>query len=173
MNHYDWPLKLRVLYDKALDYYGRGGRDAEEFLTAAERAELGAIGIAPINLFDFAEDFLKHGEPPWETFLLVASARRDYFLYELRGKPATTKLREEDLPPKKEAMEGFVWLPRIVCKAQGFLEGTLPTHIMYGCGGDRNFLKEHDLHMGEFLRMVWASHGDTSKVIGFLKRPEV
>jgi hypothetical protein len=105
MNHYDWPLKLRVLYDKALDYYGRGGRDAEEFLTAAERAELGAIGIAPINLFDFAEDFLKHGEPPWETFLLVASARRDYFLYELGGKPATTKLREEDLPPKKEAMD--------------------------------------------------------------------
>jgi len=171
MNHYDWPLKLRVLYDKSLDYSGRGGREAESFLTSEERSELGAIGIAPIHLFDFADDFLKYGDPQWETFLLVASARRDYFLYELGGKPAASQLREEDLPPKKEALEGYVWLPRIVRKAQSFLEGTLPTEIMYGCGGDRNFLREHDLHMGEFLRMVWASHGNASKLLRFLKKP--
>lgn len=170
MKHYDWPEKLRLTYDKALDFHKAGGRDPDAFLTPNERDELATIGLVPINVFDYAEDCVKHGEPSWEAFLLVAAARRDYFLYELDSKLAPSTLSEADLPSKKEALEGFVWLPRIVQKARAFLRGTLPKEIMYGCGGDRNFLQTHDLHLGEFLRMVWACESDTSKLLKFLKK---
>jgi hypothetical protein len=40
---------------------------------------------------------------------------------------------------------------------------------MYGCGGDRRFLKEHDIHPADFLRMVWATEGDHGKILTFVR----
>jgi hypothetical protein len=41
---------------------------------------------------------------------------------------------------------------------------------MYGCAGDRRFLKEHDIHPADFLRAVWASSGDNTKVLAFVRK---
>ena len=35
---------------------------------------------------------------------------------------------------------------------------------MYGCGGDRRFFKQHDIHPSEFLQVVWQA-GDNDKAI--------
>ena len=36
--------------------------------------------------------------------------------------------------------------------------------IMFGCGGDRAFLSEHNIHPADFLREVWAAKGDSAQV---------
>ena len=75
------------------------------------------------------------------------------------------------LPQKPEELDGIPWLPRIIAKATCFLEGGLCLDIMYGCGGDRRFLKEHDIHPADFLRIVWASGGNNEKVLTSFKKP--
>jgi hypothetical protein len=49
-------------------------------------------------------------------------------------------------------------------KARAKLRGELPTSLMYGCGGDRRFFKQHDIHPAEFLQVVWHC-GDNDKAI--------
>jgi hypothetical protein len=40
---------------------------------------------------------------------------------------------------------------------------------MYGCGGDRNFLKKHgDIHLADFLRRLWAAGEDDTKITDWL-----
>jgi hypothetical protein len=41
---------------------------------------------------------------------------------------------------------------------------------MYCCGGDRRFLKEHDIHPADFLRAIWASGGDTAKLLAYVQQ---
>ena len=170
MNHYDWSAKLQALYNKALRAYQQGVSDAGALFTQEESLELSSVGLKPINVFDYVEDFVKYGEPGWNEFLLVAAARRDYYLYELHCARPAPPIREADLPAKTEAIEGIEWLPRITLKARCFLEGTLPHEIMYGCGGDRRFLKQHDIHLADFLRMTWAARGDAAKILKFLRK---
>jgi hypothetical protein len=73
------------------------------------------------------------------------------------------------LPPKTEELDGIPWLPRIIAKAGCFLKGGLCHEIMYGCGGDRRFLKEHDIHPADFLRVVWGTEGDKEKMLAFVR----
>ena len=167
---YNWTEKLRPIYDKAVDLYRNGQRGDATYFTEQEIASLASIGLKPINVYDHAEDLVKYGEPGWDTFLLVAAARRDYFLYEQNGQPNFSEIDASDLPPKDAEFGGVRWLPRIIRKARCFLEGGLCHDIMYGCGGDRNFLKEHDVHAADFLRGVWAAHGDEQKVLAFLRK---
>jgi hypothetical protein len=48
--------------------------------------------------------------------------------------------------------------------------GELDPDVMYGCGGDRNFLaKNGGIHPADFLRHVWASGGDDSKIVAWIK----
>jgi hypothetical protein len=37
--------------------------------------------------------------------------------------------------------------------------------LMYGCGGDRKFFLENDIHPGEFLRVVWACGEDDEAIV--------
>ena len=100
----------------------------------------------------------------------MAAARRDYFLYFQHGITSTVVTEADSLPPKPEELEGIPWLPRIIRKAQCFLEGGLCHEIMYCCGGDRRFLKQHDIHPADFLRIVWASGGDQKKILGYFRK---
>ena len=170
MNHYDWTEKLQILYRKALQAYESGVRDLHSLFASDEILELESIGLRPINVFDYVEDFVKYGEPGWNEFLLVAAARRDYFLYQLHGAPPQTSISESQLPAKTDALGGIEWLPRITRKAQCFLEGTLPHEIMYGCGGDRRFLKQYDIHLADFLRMTWAVRGEAHDLLKFIQK---
>jgi len=167
---YDWTVTFRALYDKALGLYRSGDTDLSAYFTPQETAWLASIGIRPINVYDYAEDMAKYGEPSWETALLIAAARRDYFLHHQHGETSSTVTEAEELPAKTDELEGIAWLPRIIRKAQCFLEGGLCHDIMYGCGGDRRFLKEHDVHPADFLRIVWAAGGDPGKVLARIRK---
>lgn len=169
MKYSDWTTKFRELHGQALAYYRSGGRDPSAMFDAAERAFLAGIGMTAQNLFDYAEDAVRYGQPDWETALLIAAARRDYFLHVQRGAATGRIVTEPELPPKTAELEGIAWLPRIIVKARAFLAGELTPEIMFGCGGDRRFLAEHDIHPADFLRVVWASHGDDSKVLAFVR----
>ncbi len=164
-----WTHALRRLHDQALTRYRAGERVPESFFTSEETAFLASIGLRPMHLYDFAEDFLAGGEPDWETTLLIVAARRDYFLREQGGRASTLEITEPQLPPRKAELGGIPWLPRIVEKARRFLAGELCREIMYCCGGDRNFLKSHRIHPADFLRVVWASRGDDAKVLAYVK----
>jgi hypothetical protein len=169
VSSYHWTQLLRPLYDKAVTLYGQGNRELESYFSAEEISFLTSIGLRPINLYDYAEDLVKYGEPDWETVVLIAAARRDYFLYHQQGITKSAATDSSELPAKTAELEGIAWLPRIIAKATCFLEGGLCLDIMYGCGGDRRFLKEHDIHPADFLRMVWASNGDHEKILAFVK----
>lgn len=170
MHSYLWTRRLRELYDKAVDLYRGGNRDPDSYFTAEEVAWLASVGLRPINLYDWAEDMVSAGEPDWNSVLLIAAARRDYFLVHQRGVTATSVTESSELPPKDAELDGIPWLPRIMAKASCFLRGGLCHEIMYGCAGDRRFLKEHDIHPADFLRAVWASGGDQTKLLAFVKR---
>jgi hypothetical protein len=121
-----------------------------------------------MNLYDYAEDFLRSQEPDWETVLLIAAARRDYFSHVQHGMLGTTKIQESDLPTREAEIEGISWLPRIIVKAQAYLEGSLCNEIMYCCGGDRKFLAERGIHPADFLRVVWSARDDKSRILAFV-----
>ncbi len=166
---YDWTAGLKAIYDKSVALYLSGDHDFNSHFSPEETEALAELGLRPINVFDYAEDFAKYQEPSWETFLLVAAARRDYFLHEQQGATNPEEISADELPPKTEKLEGIEWLPRIIRKAQCFLEGGLCHDIMYGCGGDRRFLKEHGIHAADLLRIVWASRGDEQRVLRYLR----
>ncbi len=167
-----WTQTLRKLYEKANTRYAAGDHELGGYFDSDEIGFLNSVGLKPIHLYDYAEDFQKHGEPDWETALLIMAARRDYFLYEMHGQLANSERTSESLPPKTEEMEGIVWLPRLIAKARSFLEGALAQEVMYGCGGDRRFFKEHDVHPADFLRAVWGARGDDAKVLAFVRSCE-
>jgi Domain of unknown function (DUF5069) len=163
-----WTRNLRAVYDKATSLYRDGKRDDATYFSDDEKDFLASIGLRPINVYDYAEDFVTSGEPDWETFLLIAAARRDHFLFEQKGLANPEEIRPDQLPPKRATLDGMPWLPRIIQKARCFLEGALCHDIMYCCGGDRHFLREHGLHPADFLRAVATAKDDDQKILSFV-----
>jgi hypothetical protein len=163
-----WTRRLHDLYDKAVTLQRKGETDLGNYFTGEEKSFLASIGLKPINVYDFAEDFVDGGEPDWDTFLLIAAARRDYFLHEQGGRANPAEMDASQLPVRKATLGGIEWLPRIIRKARCFLEGGLCHDIMYCCGGDRNFLRKHGIHPADFLRVVWAARGDDQKILDFV-----
>lgn len=170
MNNYLWTETFRQTYDHAVAQYRAGNRAPTTFFNADQAAFLAGIGHSAQELYDFAEDAIKYGEPSFTDALLIASARRDYFLVVQKGKVTGKPIRVEELPAKDAAVAGFTWLPRIIVKARAKLRGEMPAELMYGCGGDRNFLKSVNIHPADFLRHVWAAGDDDAKMTKFVQR---
>ena len=164
MEHYDFHKEFRALYDKAAKQYAAGKRNPNDFFSKHELAFLAAIGSRAQDLYDYAEDAANYGEPDFETALLVQSVRRSYFQLVQKGVASQIVVDEAALPAKTAAIRGIEWLPRLMPKARAKLRGELPTSLMYGCGGDRRFFKQHDIHPAEFLQVVWH-FGDDDKAI--------
>ncbi len=154
MKHYEFQQTFRALYDKTVNLYSRGERSPSACFTADEKAFLAANGLSPQNLFDYAEDQTKYGEPGFDIALGIETIRRDHFLLVQKGTPSTTILDETTLPPKTAAVSGIEWLPRIIPKTRAKLRGELPDSLMYCCGGDRNFFKSHDINPVEFIDLI-------------------
>ena len=76
----------------------------------------------------------------------------------------------DSLPAKKDAVDGIPWLSRLIEKARAKLRGEMPADLMYGCGGDRPFLREMNVELAEFLRLVWLCGDDNRKIIDYVKR---
>ncbi|MGF1451178.1 MAG: DUF5069 domain-containing protein [Opitutales bacterium] len=169
MKHYNYQTKLHELWSKAVESYAKGERGAASFFSADETDWLLENGITTQEIYDFAEDYNNGGEPDFATFAMVTDVRRNFFLHELGGKHTTDKVDPDTYPPKTEEIDGIVWLPRIIQKAKAKLHGRLDEDTMYGCGGDRKFLRENDIHPAEFLTVVREHLDDDQAVISFVK----
>ena len=166
MKHYTFAQTFRALYDKAVALYAKGQRGADTFFSADEKTFLSANGLTAQHLYDYAEDHNNYnGEPGYDIALGIELVRRDYFLNVQRGRPSAQILDEASLPAKTDAVQGIAWLPRIIPKVKAKLRGELPTSLMYGCGGDRKFLKAHDIHPAEFISLVWRNENNDTAIV--------
>jgi hypothetical protein len=166
MKHYDFPFQFRKLYEKAVSRFAQSHRGADTYFTDEEKAFLAANGITPQTMYDYAEDHNGYnGEPGFEHALAIETVRRDYFLNAQGGRASPTVLDAAKLPAKTDAVRGIAWLPRLFPKALAKLRGELPPSLMYCCGGDRSFFKEHDILPAEFLSLVWRHEKDGGAVV--------
>lgn len=166
-----WNDSFLALFDRCVTRFNSGDVDFEDYYSPADLAFLGEIGYQPRELFDFVEDFCGEGEPSISTALLVAAVRRDYFLTIQNGQPSDVRLTRDDIPTFGEELEGMAYLPRIIAKGRAKLRGELHPDLMFGCGGDRNFLTKHgDIHPTDFLRHLWAAGDDDAKFATWIKK---
>jgi hypothetical protein len=168
MQHYDFADKFRALYDKAVKQFAAGQRDQKAFFTADEQAFLVANGLTVQNLFDYAEDQTNYGEPGYDRALEIETVRRDYFLNVQQGKASATVIDAAKMPAKTDAVKGIEWLPRLIPKAKAKLRGELPSSLMYSCGGDRAFFKQHDILPAEFLTLVWRNLDNDAAIVDWV-----
>jgi hypothetical protein len=50
------------------------------------------------------------------------------------------------------------------------LAGEMPDDLMYGCGGDRDFLARSNLTLPQFLQLVWDAGNDDRRIIDTVKK---
>jgi len=160
MNNYDMTKALYSLWQKSVDLYQKGNRLPRSYFTDRETEMLTQWGLRVMDIYDYAEDYVTSQDPDFGTFLLINTERILYFQEVLCRRPSTHQLEGDDLPAKTAEVNGMEWLPRILVKARGKLEGTLCDDIMYGCGGDRRFLRNCGLHPVELLRKVRECSSD-------------
>jgi hypothetical protein len=165
-----WNAQFMELYHRCVRHYRGGNADFESYYAKRDREFLRSIGYKPRELFDFVEDFVDEGEPDETTALLVAGVRRDYLHIEQDGVRSDHEITAADLPTFGDLLDGIPYLPRILTKARAKLRGELDPDLMYGCGGDRKFLREHGgIHPADFLRAVWRAGNDEAAMIGFVR----
>lgn len=169
MSNYDWPEQFRKVYDAASQRYSKGERDPQKLFNAADLKFLASIGCTAQELFDFIDDLARYGEPTYETTLLTTGVRRDYFLLVQNGVPSGKTISMNSLPAKSDEVDGIAWLPRLIEKARIKLRGEMPPELMYGCGGDRPFLRSMNVELAEFLRLVWLCGNDNAKIVEYVK----
>ncbi len=167
---YAWDSEFTALFERCLARYRSGDTNYEGYYSEADLAFLDSIGYAKREFFDFVEDLAEMSEPSLTTAVMVASVRRDYLREVMKGAKTGRVLDPASLPAKTSEVDGLVWLPRILVKARAKLRGELDPNTMYCCGGDRAFLKRHDIAPADFLRAVWAAGDDDAKVIDYAKR---
>jgi hypothetical protein len=170
MSNYDWPQRFKEVFDAASKRYHAGERTPQKLFSKAELEFLASIGGNAQELFDFIDDGVRYGEPSFETTLLTTAVRREYFLLEQNGVPSKKVVSMDSLPPKREQVDGIPWLPRLIVKARAKLRGEMPAELMYGCGGDRPFLREVNVELAEFLRLVWLCGDDDRKIVEYVKK---
>ena len=167
MREYDYQAQLNRLWDWTVSQYERGNRDPESYslYNLSERTFLEEIGMKPGELVDFAEDYLRSGEPDFATVAMIQEVRRAYLEEMQGGNPSSDVIDPNSLPAPDSEAAGIPWLPRIVEKARAKLHGELDPDVMYACPNDRRFLKEHDVHPATFLRKLWETEEDPSALV--------
>ena len=166
--HHNYQDKLARIWNDAVERYKQGHTKPEGFLDGEELKFIVSIGMNVMDVFDFAEDWIREGSPDLATFLLIHDARRDYFLREQASQPSKNQLDSSTLPAKSDEIQGIRWLPRIIPKARAKLRGELPPDTMFCCGGDRNFFQTNNVHPSEFLRVVRDAGENDSAIIDWV-----
>lgn len=170
MSEYDWPREFKAVYDAATGRYEKGERNPQKLFSKSELQFLASIGCGAQELFDFIDDHARYGEPDYETTLLTTAVRRDYFRLEQNGRPTGRQVSMGSLPAKADEVDGIAWLPRLIEKARAKLRGEMPPELMYGCGGDRPFLRSINVELAEFLRLVWLAGNDNPRIVEYVKQ---
>lgn len=166
---YDWNNRFLTLFDQCVAKFESGNTDWNTYYNAGELDFLISIGYKPREFFDFVEDYKGYGDPTPGTALIIAAVRRDYLAVIQHGEISNHEVQTSELPAKTAEVDGIAWLPRIIVKARAKLRGEMEPELMYGCGGDRRFLKSFDIHPADFLRVVWAAEEDDAKIIAYVK----
>src|SRR4051812_46726390 len=161
---HDWKLEFRHVWDRAVAAWHAGRRSPQTMFTAADVAFLSGLGCSAQELFDFVDDSLEYGDFDFETVLAVTEIRRAYFLEEMHGQPTGRVVSMNALPAKSAEVDGIAWLPRLIVKARLKLRGEMNPDLMYGCAGDRPFLRKHGMTLPQFLQLV-RDHGDDDRAI--------
>lgn len=166
-----WNDTFLALFDRCVATYQSGNHDFESYYSAGDLSFLTGIGHQPREFFDFVEDACEDGEPSASSALLVAAVRRDFFLAVQKGATSDRLLTRDDVPTFGDELAGMPYLSRILAKGRAKLRGELDPDLMFGCGGDRNFLKKHgDIHPADFLRRIWAAEEDDWKIADWVKK---
>ena len=166
-----WNDQFLELFRRCLTAYQNGNKEFMDYYSEDDLKFLAEIGYKPRELFDFVEDLADEGAPSESTALLVASARRDYFLTVQDGVASDHEISRDDVPSFGDELGGIAYLPRIITKGSAKLKGELDPDIMFGCGGDRKFLSDHgNINPADFLRHLWAAAGDDSKIAAFVRQ---
>jgi hypothetical protein len=169
MKNYDFQKTLKSLYNHATQQYLKGTRSSDELFDNDQLSQLQLLGIKPIEIYDFVDDLQRYEEPDWETVFAIQCVRRDYLQTIQKGVLSSCECDPEKLPAKTMELDGIPWLPRIIAKAQFKLRGELHPNVMYGCAGDRKFLRNHDIHPADFLRAVWAWESAPDRLVQWIK----
>jgi hypothetical protein len=166
----DWELKFREVWDRGVEAWRAGRRTAQTMFAPVDVAFLAGHGCTAQELFDFVDDSLRYGDFDFETVLAVTAIRRKYFLEVMQGKPTGRVRSMRELPAKSDQVDGIAWLPRLIAKARIKLRGELNPDLMYGCAGDRPFLRERQMSLPEFLQLVWDAGEDDRAIVEAVKR---
>jgi hypothetical protein len=88
----------------------------------------------------------------------------------MRGQSTGHVVPMHELPAKSAQADGIAWLPRLIVKARIKLRGEMDPDLMYGCAGDRPFLREHNMTLPQFLQIVWDNGDDDRAIIDAVKK---
>ena len=166
----DWKTEFRNVWDRGVATLKAGCRSAKAMFNPKDAAFLAGIGCSTQELFDFVDDFLDYGDFDFETVLGVTAIRREYFLNVMHGKPSGRVVEMSELPAKSATVDGIAWLPRLIAKARTKLRGEMNPDLLYGCAGDRPFLREHGMTLPEFLQLVRDKGDDDRAIVEALKK---
>ena len=166
----DWKAEFQSVWERGIAAWKAGRNSAATMFGTKDAAFLATIGCTAQELFDFADDFLGYGDFDFETVLAVASIRRDYFLNVMHGKASGRVVPMSELPAKAAAVDGIAWLPRLIAKARIKLRGEMHPDLMYGCAGDRPFLRERGMTLPQFLQLVRDQGDDDRAIVAAVKK---
>jgi hypothetical protein len=167
----EWVNTFNEVFDSGVSAYRNGTTRADKMFSKTQQVFLGKIGSSAHELFDYVEDHCRHGEPEFETIRDVTAIRLRYFTDVQHGIHSQFEIDPKELPEKSDELAGIRWLPRIIAKARAKLKGELDGTTMFGCGGDRPFVRSIGLTLPEFLQLVWDSGADDQKIIDAVKLP--
>jgi hypothetical protein len=165
----DWKQEFRQVWDRGVAAWKQGRQTAQTIFPPEDIQFLATIGCTAQELFDFVDDSLNYDDLDYETTLAVTAIRRRYFLEVMGGKPTGRIVAVSTLPAKSAQVDGIAWLPRLIAKARIKLRGEMEPDLMYGCGGDRPFLREHRLTLPVFLQLVWDKGDDDRAIVDAVK----
>ncbi len=163
----EWNDRFMMLFKDAVERYHLHPQTVtERFFLPDELEFLASIGSSGAEMRAYVQEYATLGEPSPSTVLLIAAARRAYFITQQRGISGAQPVRAKDLPSENEEFQEIAYLPRMISKATAKLHGTLDTALMYYCEKDRRFLREHgNIPPADFLYLTWSARGDKQKIV--------
>ncbi len=158
---------MQVFRDAVERYHASPVRHAEHFFLPDEAEFIESIGYQKTELFPYIKTYAQEGVPSPTMALLIAAARRSFFMIAQRGIHGQMQLlMESQLPREYEAFQDLPYMPRLIRKAEAKLHGNLDPSLMYYCAQDRAFLKKNgNIHPADFLYLVWNARGDRQRII--------
>ena len=165
-----WKSEFKNVWDRGVAAWKAGRKSPRKMFAPADVAFLAGIGCTAQELYDFVDDSLGYDDLDFETVLAVTAIRREYFLNAMHGEATGRVVRMQELPAKTAKVDGIAWLPRLIAKARIKLRGELNPDLMYGCAGDRPFLRRHNMSLPQFLQLVRDKGDDDRAIIDAVKK---